>query len=398
MVNFADRMNRMKVSDIRELLKLTQQPEIISFAGGLPAPELFPVDDIKAATDAVLEENGRVALQYGQTEGWLPLRQHIADRLAAKNAIVTDPERIILTAGSQQGLDYIGKLFLNPGDVVVMESPSYLGAINAFNAYEPNFVEVPTDDGGMIMEELDRILTETENVKLIYVIPDFQNPSGRTWSLERRKKFMEIIKKHGVPAIEDNPYGDLRFKGEFLPALKSMDDEGLIIYMGTFSKILAPGYRVAWICANDEIVGKVNLIAQAAALQTSTISALVISKYLDMFDVDEHVEKIREVYKHRCELMISTMRECFPPEASFTDPDGGLFTWVELPDYINTRELASKALEKKVAFVPGSGFFPNGGNNCCMRLNYSCMPDDRIVEGIHRLADVIKEALAEHKA
>lgn len=398
MVNFADRMNRMKVSDIRELLKLTQQPEIISFAGGLPAPELFPVDDIKAATDAVLEENGRVALQYGQTEGWLPLRQHIADRLAAKNAIVTDPENIILTAGSQQGLDYIGKLFLNPGDVVVMESPSYLGAINAFNAYEPNFVEVPTDDGGMIMEELDRILTETENVKLIYVIPDFQNPSGRTWSLERRKKFMEIIKKHGVPAIEDNPYGDLRFKGEYQPALKSMDDEGLIIYMGTFSKILAPGYRVAWICANDEIVGKVNLIAQAAALQTSTISALVISKYLDMFDVDEHVEKIREVYKHRCELMISTMRECFPPEASFTDPDGGLFTWVELPDYINTRELASKALEKKVAFVPGSGFFPNGGNNCCMRLNYSCMPDDRIVEGIHRLADVIKEALAEHKA
>ena len=250
----------------------------------------------------------------------------------------------------------------------------------------------------MIMEELDRILTETENVKLIYVIPDFQNPSGRTWSLERRKKFMEIIKKHGVPAIEDNPYGDLRFKGEFLPALKSMDDEGLIIYMGTFSKILAPGYRVAWICANDAIIGKVNLIAQAAALQTSTISALVISKYLDMFDVDEHVEKIREVYKHRCELMINTMRECFPPEARFTDPDGGLFTWVELPDYINTRELASKALEKKVAFVPGSGFFPNGGNNCCMRLNYSCMPDDRIVEGIHRLADVIKEALAEHKA
>lgn len=393
MVQFADRMDNMKASDIRDLLALTAQPEIISFAGGLPAPELFPVEEVKAATDAVLEEQGQVALQYGQTEGWLPLREHIVKRMEKKNAIHTTVDNVILTAGSQQGLDFCGKLFLNPGDVVVMESPSYLGAINAFQAYQPNFVEVPTDDGGMIMEELDRILTETENVKLIYVIPDFQNPSGRTWSLERRKQFMEIIKKHGIPAIEDNPYGDLRFKGEYLPALKSIDEEGLIIYMGTFSKILAPGYRMGWLCANDEIMEKFNLIAQAAVLQTSTISMMCISKYLDMYDIDEHVEKIKATYKHRCELMINTMRECFPPEAKFTDPDGGLFTWVELPSYVNTRELAVKALEKKVAFVPGSGFFPNGGNNCCMRLNYSCMPDDRIVEGIHRLAEVIKEAL-----
>ena len=393
MVNFADRMNRMKVSDIRELLKLTQQPEIISFAGGLPAPELFPVDDIKAATDAVLEENGRVALQYGQTEGWLPLRQHIADRLAAKNAIVTDPENIILTAGSQQGLDYVAKLFINPGDVIIMESPSYLGAINAFNAYQPKFVEIPTDENGMIMEELDKVLATTENVKFIYVIPDFQNPSGRTWPLERRKKFMEIINKYGIPTIEDNPYGELRFKGEYQPALKSMDTEGLIIYMGTFSKIMAPGYRIGWTCANEEIIEKLNLIAQAAALQTSTIAPMIIAKYMDMFDLDKHVDKIRETYKHRCELMINTMRETFPPEAKFTDPDGGLFTWVELPDYVNTRDLAAIALENNVAFVPGSGFFPNGGNNCCMRLNYSCMPDERIVEGVHRLAEVIKAAL-----
>ncbi len=393
MVHFADRMDNMKASDIRDLLKLTAQPEIISFAGGLPAPELFPVEEVKAATDVVLEEQGQIALQYGQTEGWLPLREHIVKRMEKVNAIHTTVDNVILTAGSQQGLDFCGKLFLNPGDVVVMESPSYLGAINAFQAYQPNFVEVPTDDGGMIMEELDRILGETENVKLIYVIPDFQNPTGRTWSLERRRQFMEIIKKHGVPAIEDNPYGDLRFKGEYLPALKSIDDEGLIIYMGTFSKILAPGYRMGWLCANDEIMEKFNLIAQAAVLQTSTISMMCISKYLDMYDIDEHVKQIRATYKHRCELMINTMRECFPPEAKFTDPDGGLFTWVELPEYINTRDLAVKALEKKVAFVPGSGFFPNGGNNSCMRLNYSCMPDDRIVEGIHRLAEVIKEAL-----
>ncbi len=393
MVNFADRMSRIKASDIRELLKLTAQPHIISFAGGLPAPELFPVADIKAAMDAVLNEQGQVALQYGQTEGWAPLRKQIAERMAAKNAIHTDPDNIILTAGSQQGLDFCGKLFLNPGDVVVLESPSYLGAINALNAYQPNFVEVPTDDNGMIMEELDKILSTTENVKLIYVIPDFQNPSGRTWPLERRKQFMEIIKKHGIPAIEDNPYGDLRFKGEYQPALKSLDTEGLIIYMGTFSKILAPGFRVGWTCASEEIVGKLNLIAQGAVLQTSTITAMVISKYLEMFDVDKHVEKIREVYKHRCQLMIQTMKETFPPEAKFTDPDGGLFTWVELPPHVNTRDLAAKALEKGVAFVPGDGFYPSGETKCCMRLNYSCMPDERIVEGIKRLAEVIKEAL-----
>ena len=392
-MKFAERMNRVKASDIRELLKLTAKPQIISFAGGLPAPELFPVEEMKQATVAVLEEQGQTALQYGQTDGWAPLRAQIAQRLEAKNAIHTDPSNIILTAGSQQGLDFCGKLFINPGDVVVLESPSYLGALNALAPYQPNYVEVPTDEGGMIMEELDKILATTENVKLIYVIPDFQNPSGRTWTLERRKQFMEIINKYGVPAIEDNPYGDLRFKGEYQPALKSLDEKGLIIYMGTFSKILAPGYRLGWTCANDEVIEKLNLIAQAAVLQTATISAMVVSKYLEMYDIDEHVEKIREVYKHRCELMIKTMRETFPPEAKFTDPDGGLFTWVELPETVNTRELAAKALEKNVAFVPGDGFFPHGDKFNCMRLNYSCMPDDKIVEGITRLAAVIKEAL-----
>ena len=241
MVKFADRMDNIKASDVRELLKLTARPEIISFAGGLPAPELFPVADLKAAMDAVMDECGTAALQYGVTEGPKHLRDQIADRLAAKNNIITDADHLILTAGSQQGLDFIGKLFLNPGDVVVLESPSYLGAINAFKQYEPNFIEVPTDENGMIMEELDRVLATTENVKLIYVIPDFQNPSGRTMPLERRKQFMEIINKYEIPTIEDNPYGDLRFKGEFLPALRSMDEKDLIIYFGTFSKILSPG-------------------------------------------------------------------------------------------------------------------------------------------------------------
>lgn len=393
MLKFADRMGGMKASDIRELLKLTARPEIISFAGGMPAPELFPVEEIKAAFNAVMAEQGQVALQYGQTEGWAPLRAQIAERMARINNVHTDPSNLILTAGSQQGLDFCGKLFLNPGDVVILESPSYLGAINAFNAYQPKFVEIPTDEKGMIMEELDKALATTENVKLIYVIPDFQNPSARTWPLERRKQFMEIINKYEVPVIEDNPYGDLRFKGEFLPALKSLDEKGLVMYFGTFSKILSPGFRVGWICANNAIMEKLNLIAQAAVLQTATVNAMVISKYLEMFDIDEHVAKILPVYKHRCELMINTMKETFPPEAKFTDPDGGLFTWVELPEYVNTRDLAAKALEMGVAFVPGSGFYPNGGNNHCLRLNYSGQSDERIVEGIKRLAELIKGAL-----
>lgn len=393
MNKFSDRMAGMKVSDIRELLKLTARPEVISFAGGMPAPELFPVEEINAAFNAVMAENGRTALQYGPTEGYAPLRKHIADRMERINDIKTDPSNLILTAGSQQGLDFCGKLFLNPGDVVIMESPSYLGAINAFNAYQPNYVEIPTDENGMIMEELEKALATTENVKLIYVIPDFQNPSGRTWPLERRKKFMEIVNKYEVNVIEDNPYGDLRFRGEFLPALKSLDTKGLVIYFGTFSKILSPGFRVGWICADTLIMEKLNLIMQAAALQSATVNAMVISKYLDMYDVDEHVAKILPVYKHRCELMINTMKETFPPEAKFTDPEGGLFTWVELPEYVNTRDLAAKALEQNVAFVPGSGFYPNGGNNHCMRLNYSGQSDERIVEGVKRLAALIKEAL-----
>ena len=393
MYNFADRMVNVKASDVREILKVTARPEIISFAGGLPAPELFPIEPIREASDAVLRESGRVALQYGPTEGLPRLREQIAERMLKKNAIHTDIDHIIMTAGSQQGLDYCGMLFLNPGDAVVMESPSYLGAINAFNLYQPNFLEVPTDENGMIMEELDKTLTENKNVTLIYVIPDFQNPSGRTWPLERRKQFMEIVNKHDVYVIEDNPYGELRYKGEYLPALKSMDTEGRVIYLGTFSKILAPGYRLAWICADKALIEKFALIAQAAVLQTATISMMVVSKFLDTNDLDAHVDLIRETYKHRCDVMLDAMDKYFPPEAKYTRPDGGLFTWVELPDYVNTRDLAAIALENNVAFVPGSGFFPNGGNNCCMRLNYSCMPDDRIVEGVHRLAEVIKAAL-----
>lgn len=390
MVNYADRMRDVKPSDIREILKYAVMPEIISFAGGLPAPELFPVEEIKEAACRLFDEAGQAALQYGPTDGYYKLREQIAERMSNKNGIKTDSSNILLTTGSQQGLDLAARIFVNPGDVMILESPSYLGAINAFVPCRPNFVECPTDDNGLIMEELEKILATTENVKLIYVIPDFQNPSGRSWPLERRQKFMEIITKYEIPVLEDNPYGELRFRGEYLPSLKSMDKKDLVIYLGTFSKIWSPGIRLGWVCAGKAYLEKFNLLMQAACLQSSTTTAMLCSKYLELYDIDEHVEKIRKVYKHRCDVMIEAIQKYFPEGVKYTIPDGGLFTWVELPDYIDTKVMAPEAIEQKVAYVPGIGFFPNKNKHNCMRLNYSNMPDERIVEGIKRLAQVIK--------
>ena len=397
MVQFASRMNLLKGSAIRELLKLASRPEVLSFAGGMPAPELFPVEEMMEASMAVLKENGRAALQYSSTEGFPRLRQQIADRMLAKNNIKTDADHILVTSGSQQGLDFSARVFLNPGDVVLLESPSYLGAVNAFKACEPTFIEVPTDGGGMIMEELEKILATTENVKMIYVIPDFQNPTGRTWDLERRHKFMEIVNRYEIPVVEDNPYGELRFEGEYMPALKSLDTKGLVIYLGTFSKILAPGYRLGWVCADDEILAKYNFMEQAASLQASTIGQMETSKWIDMFDLDGHVNKIREVYRKRRDVMMATLKKELPEGCECTDPVGGLFTWVVLPESFNSeekmKELQMKCLEKNVAFVAGGSFFPNGGHENTLRLNYSCMPEEKIVKGITLLCDTIKECM-----
>ncbi|MDD3164999.1 MAG: PLP-dependent aminotransferase family protein [Oscillospiraceae bacterium] len=394
MVQFADRMKDMKGSDIRDILRFAAVPGMYYFAGGMPAPELFPVQEMKACADLVMDEMGASAMQYSSTEGYPRLREQIAQRLAEKNNIHADKDQILITSGSQQGLDYAGRVFLNEGDVVVMESPSYLGAINAFKTCQPRFVTVPTDEDGMIMEALDQVLATTPNVKMIYVIPDFQNPTGRTWPLERRKQFMEIVNRYEIPVVEDNPYGELRFDGAPLPALKSLDTKELIIYLGTFSKILAPGYRLAWVCAGAEILKKFNIMQQAASLQASTVSQMETAKYLDTYSVDAHIAAIRETYARRCRLMVDTMAATFPEAVRFTRPKGGLFTWAELPAQIDTRVMAKQALEKMVAYVPGAGFFPNGGNNHCLRLNYSNMPDERIVDGITILAEVIKENLA----
>ena len=393
MVQFSSRMSQLKGSAIRELLALANKPEVLSFAGGMPAPELFPVDKIKAATDAVLEEQGKVALQYSSTNGFEHFRQQIADRMEAKLNIKTSADNILVTSGSQQGLDYSARVFCDKGDVVIIESPSYLGALNAFKACEPNFVAIPTDGDGMIMEELEKVLATTENVKMIYVIPDFQNPSGRTWPLERRKQFMEIINKYEIPVVEDNPYGELRFEGEYLPALKSMDTKGLVVFLGTFSKILAPGYRLGWVCADDEILAKYNFMKQAASLQASTIGQMETSKWIDMFDLDKHVDTIRECYRKRRAVMLETLAKELPEPCTFTRPEGGLFAWVVLPEYMDAKELQMKCLEKKVAFVPGGSFFPNGGHENTLRLNYSCMPEEKIIQGITALCQTIRENL-----
>lgn len=392
-MKFATRMERMQASEIRELLKLTAQPDIISFAGGLPAPELFPVGEIaKVSHDLVLKE-GRQLLQYATTEGRPSLRAKIAKRMADKYHTNVDPDDILITTGSQQCLDFAGKLFLDPGDVVLCESPSYLGALNAFNAYQPKFVEVPTDNGGLIPEELDKILETTPNCKFIYVIPDFQNPTGRTWSMERRQKFMEVVNKHNLPVLEDNPYGELRYEGTILPSLKSLDTKGLVMFLGTFSKIFCPGLRLGWIAAEHSLLTEFVKIKQSADLHTSNFDQGVADAYMDQYDLDEHVKEIVALYKHRRDLILESMEKFFPEGTEWTHPEGGLFLWLTFPEGVSARKVFTKCIEMKVAGVIGDAFYPNQKTDRSMRINYSNMPDDRIVEGIQRMAKAIKECM-----
>lgn len=389
-IRFAERMNSLKASEIRELLKLTEIPDIISFAGGLPAPELFPIEQIKEAALKVLSDDGKAALQYSTTEGFVPLRKIIAvERMKSAGVNVTS-ENIMITNGSQQGLDFTGRIFLDKDDVVICESPSYLGAINAYKAYLPKFVEIPMDDNGMIIEELEKALEEHPNAKFIYTIPDFQNPTGKTLSLDRRKRMVELSAKYGIPIIEDAPYSELCFDGEKLPSIKSFDTEGLVIYLGTFSKTFAPGLRIGWVCAEPELLSKYILVKQGADLQPSSIAQREAAAFMQMYKLDDHIDKIKDVYRVRRDLMINEMQKEFPENCKFTYPSGGLFTWVALPEGYDAAEILKIALKEKVAFVPGGSFFANGGKPNHFRLNYSNMSEDLIVEGIKRLGKVLK--------
>lgn len=390
---YANRMSKLTSSDVRELLKATQNKEIISIGGGLPAPEMFPIADIKKANEAVLDEMGSDALQYTTTEGYAPLRDWICKRMNGMLGTSIDQDNIILTNGSQQGLDLMGKVFLDAGDVVLCESPTYLSAISAFRAYECDFKEIPTDDEGMLMDALEQVLQNTPRVKFIYVIPTFQNPTGKTWTLERRIKLLELAKRYQVPIVEDNPYGEIRFEGEDVKAVAALDDSGLVIHLGTFSKTFCPGYRIGWIACAKELIEKFVLVKQGVDLQTNTFAQRAVYTYLQMFDLDAHVKKICALYKKRRDVAIQAVKTYFPDCVKFTKPQGGLFLWAELPKELNARDVLKECMKRNVAFVPGGSFYPNGGMENTMRINFSNMPEERLIKGLQVVAEVIKEML-----
>jgi 2-aminoadipate transaminase len=388
---FASRMSRMPVSAIREILKVTEHPEIISFAGGLPAPELFPVAAIAQAHADVFAGEGPAALQYSTTEGWLPLREWIARRMS-KRGIFASADRVLITSGSQQGIDLVGKVFLEPGDAVVVENPCYLAALQAFSGYEARFIAIESDEHGMRIDQIENALAHS-NPKLIYIVSEFANPKGTTLPYDRRQKLIEMSARYRVPILEDNPYSELRYTGEQLQPLAALDRDGLVIHISTFSKTLSPGMRLGWLMASEEIFQAVVVAKQAADLHTSTIEQRAAARLLDSFDYDGHVSHLCKVYGERRKAMLSAMERYFPPEARWTKPEGGLFLWVELPECANADDLFEDAIAGGVAFVPGSSFFACEKKLNFMRLNFSNQKEDRIEEGIKRIARVLKRRL-----
>jgi len=401
---YAQRMQWMGSSVIRELLKLTQLPDIISFAGGLPAPELFPVEEFAEASRKVLAEHGSRALQYGTTEGYAPLREFIVERMS-RYGIPANPANVLITSGSQQALDLIGKILINPGDRILTEEPTYLGALQAWRAYQADFVTVPLDENGLCCNhKLEEALCT--GPKFMYLLPNFHNPAGTTLSLERRRLIIEIADGYGIPIIEDDPYGQLRFEGEHIPPLVMLDAErlngqnkdnyfrrGNVIYLSTFSKTLAPGLRLGWIVAPEDVIKRCVMAKQGMDLHTSTFVQMVAYEVARDGYLDQHVKQIRAVYRERRDLMLEMLEKHFPPEASWTRPAGGLFLWVTLPEAIDTTEMLNKAIAHKVAYVPGTAFSPHGGSHNAFRLNFSNASPEMIELGMKRLGAVVAEEL-----
>ncbi len=397
---YALRTRGLTSSIIRELLKFTQRPEVISFAGGLPAAEYFPVERFQEACQRVLAEQARVALQYSPTEGYLPLREMIAERLSRYN-ICANANNVLITSGSQQALSFIGMLLINPGDHILVEEPTYLGALQAFNAYQASYIGVPADENGIVSACVPDMLRH--GPKFMYIVPNFQNPSGTTLSADRRVELIRIAQEHGVPIVEDDPYGALRFEGEHQKPLVEVDAElsgnngncytGNIIYLSTFSKTLAPGLRVAWIVAPPEVISKFVQIKQGADLHSATFNQMVVYEVAKDGFIDEHIKTLREVYRKRRDVMLGALDRYMPPEVEWTHPQGGLFLWAHFPDRVDIQALFDEAVRRNVAFVPGFAFYTIPNPPPTARLNFSVMNEDQIVEGIKRLSEATHQVL-----
>lgn len=383
---FAERVSYMESSAIREILKVTEQPEVISFAGGLPAPELFPLAEIRESYAQVLGVGDPSVLQYSTTEGFLPLRLNLAAQMKNKG-IKVGPDNILLTNGSQQGLDLLTKLLINPGDFIIVEDPTYLGALQTFRSYQARFATVPMDSEGIDIEALEYAIKQY-HPKMIYLTPTFKNPTGITFSTRRRQEIASVLSQYNIPLIEDDPYGELRYSGSSLPPIKSFDKEERVIYLGTFSKTVAPGLRLGWVVASEEMVAKLVLAKQGTDLHTGTILQRATHYYLENFDVQKHLNALRSEYKSRRDLMLAEMRANFPAQIHWTEPEGGMFVWVTLADPLDSISLLRQAVEAKVAYVPGVPFYANGGGNNTLRLNFSNSSSAQIKEGIRRLGRI----------
>lgn len=390
-MKLSSRLDVMKPSAIRETGKLiAARPGCISFAAGLPSPELIPVEKVREITDMILREKGATALQYGPTKGYDPLIEKIVGIMGEKNVVVT-PENIQITTGSQQAISFSAMMFIDKGDTIITENPSYLGALAAFKPFECNIKGIDVDEDGMKLDQLEAVLEEDNKVKMIYVVPNFSNPTGRTWSLEKRRKLLEIACKYDLPIIEDNPYGEIRFEGEDLPTIKSLDKDNRVIYLGSFSKIFCAGLRVGWICADKDIINKYEMIKQGADLQSNQLAQMQVDEFLNHYDMKVQIKEIIDGYKVKRDLMCSLIDKKFPSTVKRTNPEGGMFVWLELPEGIDASQLLKKALEMNVGFVPGGPFFPGGGHDNTIRLNYSTMSENQIVEGIGLLGELFNK-------
>ena len=375
------------------ILQAAADPKIISFAGGLPAPELFPVKEMKAAVDKVFEEHGQEAMQYGAAKGVTALREVIQQHVKKKENVDSELDNVLVTTGSEQALDLVGKAFVDPGDTVLVEQPTYLCALDVFRSYGANFASVEMDEDGMKMDALEEALKANPNTKLIYTVPNFQNPTGRTMTEERRKQLAELAEKYDVYVLEDNPYGEIRFAGQHVPAVKSFDKSGHVLYMSTFSKTLAPGFRLGWLVADEDVVNKLTVLKQSADLHTDNLAQFAVAQFFADNDVDAHVKEISDLYGKRKDLMLEGIKKYFPEGVKYTNPEGGMFLWVEVPGVDDTVELFKECLEHDVAFVPGDPFFAGKAQPGAFRLNYSNMKEDQIEVGLKRLGAALTAAV-----